>query len=324
MTSRCAKTGIVVAAILSVFVARVANKWDARESVAYNMFALMHPYIFPSIETIIERPIVEHIAHFKRLTESMENSVTESSVRFFGNEFWEASYGVNRTRVVEMSAPSTSDPSHLIPIICTCPHNASLETKLPLLLYYFGGGLIMGSVRTEKHLTRWLAAGTPAVVCSIGYRLAPEYPYPTPINDALEGSLSVLQSKVSVSEALEVGIDYDKVATWGMSAGGYMAAQMARRITYVGLNLSCQVSLIPMVKPHSGTLSAVKYWKEFSWPGAQNVYAWSVFLPNDDGTLAADWKVSLLVDPPAETLSRLPPAYIQINTRDVFRDEDQM
>jgi hypothetical protein len=72
-------------------------------------------------------------------------------------------------------------------------------------------------------------------------------------------------------------------------------------------NLSYQVALIPMAKPHGGTRSAMKYWHHSAWTGPQNVIAWSIFLPDDDGTLAADWKLSLLVDPPKETLDQLPP-----------------
>mmetsp|Transcript_2802 Transcript_2802/g.5149 ORF Transcript_2802/g.5149 Transcript_2802/m.5149 type:complete len:218 (-) Transcript_2802:200-853(-) len=104
-----------------------------------------------------------------------------------------------------------------------------------------------------------------------------------------------------------VGIDMRRVATWGTSAGGYMAAQMARRMTHKDRNLSYQVALIPMAKPHGGTRSAMKYWHHSAWTGPQNVIAWSSFLPDDDGTLAADWKLSLLVDPPKETLDQLPP-----------------
>jgi acetyl esterase/lipase len=55
-----------------------------------------------------------------------------------------------------------------------------------------------------------------------------------------------------------------------------------------------------------------------------NAYAWSVYLKGDDGSLTQDWKVSLLVDPPAETLERLPKTYIQIATKDILRDEGKM
>jgi len=86
-----------------------------------------------------------------------------------------------------------------------------------------------------------------------------------------------------------------------------MAAQMARRMTHKDRDLSYQVALFPMAKPHGGTRSAMKYWHHSAWTGPQNVIAWSSFLPDDDGTLAADWKLSLLVDPPKETLDQLPP-----------------
>eukprot|EP00957_Ditylum_brightwellii_P189332 14410712-Ditylum_brightwellii.AAC.2 len=80
-----------------------------------------------------------------------------------------------------------------------------------------------------------------------------------------------------------------------------------------------------MAKPNGGTKSMIKYWNNPFWSGTQNSFAWSVYLPGDDGTLANDWRVSLLVDPPEqETLDKLPPVYIQINTKDVLRDEGEM
>jgi acetyl esterase/lipase len=148
MKSRCAKIGIVIAVIISIFAARLAKKWEPQESVAYNVFILLvHPYISPSVVPIIEQPSEAHIALFEKITKGFESSATESSARFFGDDFWEASFGANQTRIAELSVPSTTDSNHSIPITCTCPHDASMKSNLPLVLYYFGGGLILGSTR---------------------------------------------------------------------------------------------------------------------------------------------------------------------------------
>ena len=88
-----------------------------------------------------------------------------------------------------------------------------------------------------------MACSTSAVVCSIGYRLAPEFPYPTPINDALDGSLAILDQRCLYPTDLTSESTMSRVATWGTSAGGYMAAQMARRMTHEERNLSYQVAL---------------------------------------------------------------------------------
>jgi len=79
-----------------------------------------------------------------------------------------------------------------------------------------------------------------------------------------------------------------------------------------------------MAKPNGGPQSILKDW-DGVWTGLRNAYAWTVFLPGDDGALANDWKVSLLlVDPPGEVLERLPPAYVEIHKRDPLHDEGEM
>lgn len=182
---------------------------------------------------------------------------------------------------------------------------------------------MMGSIEAELPISRWLAQEAHAVVCSVGYRKVPEFPYPTPINDVVDASIGILEQRVSVASLLGTGIDFDRVATWGMSAGGYMSAQATRRLTERGYQLKCQVSLVPMAKPHGGTQSMMKNWDDL-WTGSNNLYAWAMFLPGDDGTLANDWRVSLIVDPPDEIIAKLPPAYIQVNKRDVLHDEGEM
>ena len=60
------------------------------------------------------------------------------------------------------------------------------------------------------------------------------------------------------------------------------------------------------------------------WNRDWNDYAWSVYLPGDDGTLANDWGVNLLRDPPLEIMDQIPPAYLQIHQRDILYDEGKM
>jgi acetyl esterase/lipase len=264
-----------------------------------------------------------------------DGGASEMNVKCMGGDYWEAMFGKKKTRRVEFSVPSTVNSDHKIPVICACPYSADPTTALPLVLYYFGGGLILGSPQDEMPSTLWLADQANAVVCSIGYRLAPKYPYPIPIQDALDGSIAVLEYQkhginssnnvLVVEDLLQTKINPQQIGTWGTSAGGYMAAHMARRLTEHGYQLKCQVSNIPMAKPHGGTQSILTHWSSgIAWTGPKNAYAWAVFLPGDDGTLAADWKVSLLTDPPEEVVERLPPTYIQIHTRDILRDEGEM
>ena len=78
-----------------------------------------------------------------------------------------------------------------------------------------------------------------------------------------------------------------------------------------------------MAKPYGGTQSLLKNSNDI-WSLQHNTYAWTVYLKGDDGTLAADWRVNLLIDPPPDVVKRLPPTYIEIHSRDVLRDEGEM
>jgi acetyl esterase len=320
-----AKIGIVFAVGASILAAYVAPKWDGKETVTYNVLVyIILPLLFPKAQTVMDKPIDVQAEHWAKLTRFMaEQSGLESNVKSNGEAYHRAAFGPNPTRITNFTIPSVEDADHSIPVSCACPHDATMESKLPVVFYFFGGGFILGAVETEFPLARWLAQESEAVVCAIGYRLAPKYPYPTPVNDAIDASVAILEQKVSLESLLGTGVDYTRAAAWGTSAGGYMAAQTARRLTARGHHFKCQVSITPMAKPNGGTQSVLKNWNDV-WSGPHNTYAWSVFLPGDDGTLAMDWKVSLLFDPPREVVAKLPPTFIQIHSRDVLHDEGEM
>jgi acetyl esterase/lipase len=324
----CAKIGMVLAVAMSLLVGYVAKQWQLQESVAYNILVLVKAYMFPPIEHIFHLSIEEQAAYLDKTRQHRKDlGVSEMNVKCMGGDYWEAMFGKKKTRRVEFSVPSTVNSEHKIPVICACPYSAHPATALPLVLYYFGGGLILGSPQDELPYTLWLADQANAVVCSIGYRLAPKYPYPIPIQDALDGSIAVLENNtvLVVEDLLQTKINPRQIGTWGTSAGGFMAAHMARRLTERGYQLKCQVSNVPMAKPRGGTQSILTHWSSaIGWTGPKNAYSWAVFLPGDDGTLAADWKVSLLTDPPEEVVERLPPTYIQIHTRDILHDEGEL
>ena len=184
----------------------------------------------------------------------------------------------------------------------------------------------------------------PAAVCSVEYRMAPQHPHPAGVNDARDVGIALLTLATSpLPGVLGVGVDVQNYATFGISAGGYMSANCARQLAAVrseaesttataGGNVKVdtiaaqkvQVSIIPMAKPNGGTPSHAKWYHKADWGGVANQYAWSVLLPGDDGTVAATWQASLLIDPPPEVVARLPPTYVQINTQDVLRDEGEL
>ncbi len=94
---------------------------------------------------------------------------------------------------------------------------------LPVVLFFHGGGWVVGSVDTHDHLCRALALSSGCAVLSVDYRLAPEYPYPAAVEDAL----SALRWTVGNAEAYE--LDVSRAAVSGDSAGGNLAIALALR-----------------------------------------------------------------------------------------------
>jgi acetyl esterase len=101
------------------------------------------------------------------------------------------------------------------------PDRLAANRCKPLLLFLHGGGYVVGSLDTHDGLCRSLAAEAPCAVLSLGYRLAPEHKFPTALEDAID-ALRFLAAAAS-----RLGIDPQRVAIGGDSAGGTLAAVLA-------------------------------------------------------------------------------------------------
>jgi acetyl esterase len=110
---------------------------------------------------------------------------------------------------------------------------------LPALVYFHGGGWVIGDIETHDSVCQQLAALTPAVVVSVDYRLAPEHPYPAPLEDCLAATRWVHD------HAAELGADPHRMAVGGDSAGGNLAALVAVRTREGGPRLAFQLLVYP-------------------------------------------------------------------------------
>lgn len=325
------KVSIIISLLvlaLSLFTAQwLARYWAWTENVGYNVLNLLNPYIF-SLPPLDGTTPQEQSAHFAKQTAMMSKPLPQAMYKWYGKEFHEAAFGETQTKVMETTVPDRNK-EHDILIICNAPRREKKEDKgrkLPLVFHFFGGGLIIGSPRGEIWLERWLAREAHAVVCSVDYRVAPLFPYPTPVNDCIDGVTTVLNSTFvteKIEAELEVSIDKTRIATFGVSAGGYIAAHVARQLGEYGHKVACHVVLVPIVKPFSGTQSALKHFHTKSWGGIKVAYSWASYLRDDvDGSLLGSPYVNLLAPTPDPT--HQPPGYVQVHSKDVLRDEGVM
>lgn len=116
---------------------------------------------------------------------------------------------------------------------------ASVEAALPAIVFFHGGGYTIGSLDTHDSLCRLLAAECNCVVASVDYRLAPEHRFPAATEDARDAFDWI------VAHADGLGIDRDRIAVAGDSAGGTLAAVVAIHARDRGSRCALQLLLYP-------------------------------------------------------------------------------
>lgn len=199
-----------------------------------------------------------------------------------------------------------------IPVRLYAPHwKDDLPAAAPVLVYYHGGGFVAGDLESHDTLLRAVANRGQCVVLSVAYRLAPETPYPAANDDAWAAVTWV------ADHASEIGVDPQKIAVGGDSAGGFLAAWVAQKAARTGLKLRLQVLLYPNLDATTSRPS----WKELGTGAyvvshAQMIEWYDAYLPQ--GVNLEDPKVSPLF---ATDLSDVVSAFIVTADHDPLHDE---
>jgi acetyl esterase/lipase len=124
---------------------------------------------------------------------------------------------------------------------------SGIKTGSPALYWMHGGGLMGGTPEQDDAQMKQIAAETGATVISVDYRLAPEFPYPVPIDDCFDGLLWVSDN------AAALGIDSCRIAVGGASAGGGLAAALTLMVKQRGGPKLIHQSLTYPMRPVFGT-----------------------------------------------------------------------
>lgn len=185
----------------------------------------------------------------------------------------------------------------------------SLE-KLPVLLYFHGGGFTIGSVATHDALCRHLSHLAQCAVLSLDYRLAPEHKFPTAANDAWDA----LQWLAAQAGAL--GLDGTRLAVGGDSAGGTLAIVCAVQARDARLPLALQLLFYPGCAAHQDTPSHQTFAEGFVLEEPHISYFFNHYV--NTRADRDDWRFAPLLAPDVDGVA---PAWIGLAECDPLVDE---
>ncbi|MER7196302.1 esterase [Streptomyces sp. CB01635] len=191
---------------------------------------------------------------------------------------------------------------------------SGLVGPLPLLYYMHGGAMVMGNAWSvlPRILREWALPLDMAVI-SVEYRLAPRAQHPGPLEDCYAGLAWAAE------HAAELGVDPDRIIIGGKSAGGGLAAALALLSRdRGGPETLGQLLLCPMLDDRGSTFSSQQMSGLGLWDLTSNATAWQALL----GDLCGAEDLPPYAAPSRATdLSQLPPAYLDVGSAEMFRDE---
>lgn len=215
-------------------------------------------------------------------------------------------------------------PAGTLPVRVYRPASREAEVAglLPLVVYFHGGGFLLGDLEIDDSLCREYCAGAGCVVLSVGYRLAPEHKFPAGAMDCLAATRWALGPG-----AAELSTDPRRTVTAGMSAGGNLATVVALQLRDLqtasqgtGPGLAGQLLLVP-VTDYSGDPETASYRENargYMLPAEEMYWFWREYL-NDPAERFNPYAAPLR----ASDLSGLPPALVITAEFDVLRDEGE-
>ncbi|GIW41914.1 MAG: putative lipase/esterase [Candidatus Binatia bacterium] len=211
---------------------------------------------------------------------------------------------------VESHDRTIPGPGGSIPVRLYRPDRSG---RLPALVYFHGGGWVIGDLESHDNVCRALSKGARCLVVSVDYRLAPENPFPAAVDDAFAAT------KWVHANAAEIGADPERLAVGGDSAGGNLAAVVALRARDEGgPPLRFQLLVYPVTD------------SRFDWPSYRENgegylltldamrWFWSLYVPDEKQ------RTHPFVAPlRAPDHRNLPPAHVITAEFDPLRDEGE-
>lgn len=214
--------------------------------------------------------------------------------------------------VAAISERSLAGPAGSIRVRIYSP---SRTRPAPLMVFYHGGGFVLGTLDTHDGICRNLCAGTGCVVVSVDYRLAPEHVFPAAVDDCLAAT------RWAATYANEIGASAGRIIVAGDSAGGNLATVVALRLRDEGgPKLAGQLLFYPVTDYHTpGTPSYQDDALGYGLTRDAMKWFWAHYLP--DATWAQNADACPLR---AQSLAGLPPTLVMTAEYDPLRDEAEL
>jgi acetyl esterase len=210
--------------------------------------------------------------------------------------------------VRDLAAPG---PAGSIPLRLYRPLGSPRGAALPALVYYHGGGWVIGDLDTHDTLCRELANQSGCAVVAVDYRMGPEHRFPAAVDDVLAATRWVRD------QAAALGIDAERLAVGGDSAGGNLAAVVALAARDAGdLAIAFQLLIYPATDMRRGHPSHVTNGQGYLLTSDTISYFHDHYI--SDARHDLDWRASPLLHP---KLAGLPPALVLTAGFDPLRDE---
>ena len=183
------------------------------------------------------------------------------------------------------------------------------ESSAPCLVYYHGGGFFFGGALHHYRVAKRYATQTPCKLIFVQYRLAPEHPYPTPVEDCYAAL------RWTFENADFLGIDKKRIAVGGDSAGGALAAAVCQMARDRGTDAPCfQMLIYPVTDRRMQTESQRIFTDTPMWNARLSKKMWRIYLQDASAfPYASPMEASVFSD--------LPPAYVETAEFDCLRDE---
>jgi acetyl esterase len=211
-----------------------------------------------------------------------------------------------REPMVEIADRTLPGPAGDLPIRL---YRAVEGARLPVVVYFHGGGWVHGNLDTHDVHARALARASGGLVISVDYRLAPEHPYPAAVEDAYAATHWAAEHGTSL------GGDPRRLAVAGDSAGGNLAAAVALMARdRGGPHLAFQLLIYPVIDPDFDRPSYLENAETYGLTRADMQYFWREYARGGPAPYAAVLGADL---------RGLPPALVITAEHDVLRDEGE-